>query len=189
MKRLEGAAPVLSSVLRLTPWLMVPVLVAVLLWNTQALATSDLFQSGIASPTTSASPTAQDVTPSVPVSPTPSFTVTPTLVEASPTLAPILPTTPTAVFTALPEVTSSPTARATRTPRPTALATKATTSTGSERYPDDEARLSFRWKTLFDSLALALSYAWLACGVVALLLVIALLVVRVFRGRRTTGDR
>jgi hypothetical protein len=38
-----------------------------------------------------------------------------------------------------------------------------------QRYPEDTANLEFEWGTLFDSVALGISYVWLCCGVLLLL--------------------
>jgi len=189
VKHLKGAAPDLGSVLRLIPWLLLPVLMAVLLWHTQALATAGLFQSGLATPTTSASPTSLAATPGVPTPPAPGLTVAPTLIEMSPTLTPTLPVTSPAVSTALPDGSRLPTSLATVSSRPATLATSAAVSDGSQRYPEGDANLRFSWRTLIDSLALAVSYLWLACGIVVFLLFVSLLVFRWLKGRRSTGER
>jgi cytoskeletal protein RodZ len=176
VKHLKGAAPGLGSVLRLIPWLLLAVLMAVLLWHTQALATAGLFQSVLPTPTTSASPTSESATPGMPTPTAPSLTVTPTPTETS------------AVATSTPQATPSamPTALPNASPLPTALATSAAASAGSQRYPESEADLRFSWRTLIDSLAVAFSYVWLACGIVVFVLFLCVLVLRWLRGRRST---
>jgi hypothetical protein len=171
--------PQVGSLLKLVPWLLLTCLMAAVLWRTQALAGASLFQSDVPTPTEVASPTPEVPTPTTaPVTPT--LTVAPVSTETLPTVTPMVPPTPT------PEPpTAAPTATATMAPQRVATRSPAPISDEAQRYPDEEANLRFRWRTLFDSLALGVSYLWLVCGVGLVALLVLLLVVFWLKGRRS----
>lgn len=146
-----------KAVLKLLPLIVASLLFATLLWHADLSATSGLFQSP---------PTGE------PGSPTPEITPT----EVTPE-APTATTEPTA--TLAPSDTPTlppPTATETSTPVPTSfLATP--TPDSSQRYPDEDSSFRFDFGALFDSTALAASYAWLCCGLCSLFLFPLLFVV------------
>jgi hypothetical protein len=184
----KGSAPIVSWVARLVPWLLLLLLVAAALWHSQGLASAGLFQSGLATPTATAGQTLPTATADVPASPPASLTAMPTGLEASPVITPTAsatPVTPATAATELPMASPPPSPASTATPRPAMPTSGALGSAESDRYPGDEADVRFDWSTLIDSFALALSYLWLACGIVALGLLVAWLVVRLLRGRRS----
>jgi hypothetical protein len=143
--------------LKLSPWVLVSLLLAALLWRTDIAAVSGLFQSP-QTPTATQPPT---------VFPTELPTETPTeLPTEAPTQVPT--EVPTQTPLAIPTNTSVPTgtvapASATSVFSPT-VELEATPA-GSERYPAEDTSLKFDWGVLFDSLALGISYVWLCCGV------------------------
>lgn len=151
--------------LRLSPWLLLSLLLVLILWQADTAALAGLFQS----PPTD--------TPTVPATDTPE--VTPTLV-LTPT-ATIVPTdTPTALPTDTPTVLPSDTPMVAPSVTPTATLTQTLPAGGEapivspaeegseaeerQRYPQGESGFRFEWGMLFDSVALALSYGWLCCG-------------------------
>lgn len=176
--------------------LVVPILLALAAVSTDLTAASGLFQSPLTA-TPESSETAVAPEPTTPTStPEPEAaateSVTPQLTPvASPTLvsppATALPTEPLPTE-ALATPSDTPEAVATETPpTPTEEPTASSDESGAElppRYADSESDLRFDWGTLFDSLALGLSYAWLCCGVVLMLGLPILFVALWSRGRR-----
>jgi hypothetical protein len=155
----------MRTVLRLSPWLLVSLLLAAVLGSTDTAAVSGLFQSPATDTPTSEPTTPPQDTPTVP----PEATAT-VPAEATPTELPTATTEPTA--TVLPTDTPPPTEApptATNTPVPTDAGAQAQpTEDGSTRYADEESTLRFEWGMLFDSIALGLSYTWLCCGALVL---------------------
>jgi hypothetical protein len=163
----------IRGILRLSPILLVSLVVMVVLWRTDSAANSGLFQSSpVQTPATSTpSPTAS-IVPSVTViaSAQPTIVETPALtptVGLTETVAPV--ETPTE---AIPTETASPTA--TLEPPPTDTPAASATSETAEpeatvdenlRYPEGESNLRFEWSMLFDSMSLFFSYVWLCCGI------------------------
>jgi hypothetical protein len=171
--------PRVRSSLKLIPWLLLTCLMTAVLWRAQALAGAGLFQSDVPTPTGVASPTPEVPTPTTaPVTPT--LTVAPVSTETLPTVTPEVPPTPTPG-----PPTAAPTTAPAIVPQPVATASPAPISDEARRYPDEEANLRFRWRTLFDSLALGVSYLWLACGVGLFALLVLLLAVFWLKGRRS----
>jgi hypothetical protein len=156
----------LGAILRLSPWVLVSLLLAAVLWRTDSAANPGLFQS-VQSPVPTA--TALPATPSPTQAPTETPTEMPTEV---PTLAPTATeaVTPTATLTptqiATPVLT--PTVVPSVTPLPSPSAGPEATAVESERYPGEEQGLKFDWGMLFDSVALGISYIWLCCGILLL---------------------
>jgi hypothetical protein len=138
---------------RLIPWVLVSLLLAAVLWRTDLVATSGLFQSpATLTPTTEpTAPTPAD---------TPTQTPTPTATE-SPTPTPQPTETP---------ATATPTATDTPVPSPTLDEGQGTQEPDEEgRYPDEDSNVAFEWGMLFDTVALAISRMWLCCGILVLL--------------------
>ncbi|MBN1661076.1 MAG: hypothetical protein JXA93_21965 [Anaerolineae bacterium] len=166
---------VLRAVCQLGPWIVLSLFLVAVLGQADSAALAGLFQSPpTVTPTTEALPTP---TPTIETEPT----VTPTL-EATPTLTPTIEPTPTLAPTSLPLPTEAPDLQ----PAPTVesieaqpiTATMPVDSEGVEpgsvpvrdRYPDEGSNLEFEWGMLFDSMALGLSYVWLCCGALFMLL-------------------
>jgi hypothetical protein len=154
-----------KALIKLSPWLLLSLLLAAVLWSTDLSTSSGLFQS----PPETTPPTG----PGTPVV-TPTLTLTPSV-----TLTPTAVVTPTAGMTPTAEVTATlaPEVSPTVTEVPPAPApTEETGSPGapddeSRRYNDEDASLSYEWGMLFDSVALMASYAWLCCGGLIFLLI------------------
>lgn len=105
----------------------------------------------------------------------------PTAVPELPTTEPLPSDTPAA---AIPPGEVEATAAV-----PEATEEEPDTSAGAEaeppgRYPDEESPVRFEWDTLFDSLALGLSYGWLCCGVVLLIALPGFFLALWARGKR-----
>lgn len=162
----------LRSLLKLSPWVLVSLFLAAVVWRTDLVATSGLFQSPPTATATPRPPAPTDtptVTPTVALTPT--MEITPTLeATATPTVTATVPLTPT-------EVPPTPTATevpptATLAPSPTTeMATPEATPDDRQRYADENANYLFEWGDLFDSVALGASYIWLCCGVFVLVLI------------------
>lgn len=164
----------LEALVRLSPWIVVSLLLAAGVWRVDLSATSGLFQSP-ATATATAQPATSTPTQAPTLAPTaaPSATTEPTE-SPEPTVA---PTEPLPTATEVPTETPAPVAPAgvqvTDTPVPAATEESA----DQEAEPDSEAEgasedpnLEFDWGELFDALALGASYLWLGCGILLLLL-------------------
>jgi hypothetical protein len=154
----------LRAVLRLTPWVLISLLLAAILWRTDLAAVSGLFQSPPTATVTSEPPTA---TPTEEPTETPTVELPTDTPPPTATLEPTAPPVSTSVPTALPTATLEPSpvpAETTSTPTPT-----ATVEAGAEdsRYTP-EGDLAFDWGMFFDSVALGVSYLWLCCGILLL---------------------
>jgi hypothetical protein len=163
-----------KALARLSPWLLLSLLLAALLWSVDLTTTSGLFQSP---PEGSPPPGPEGATI------TPTLTLTPTLepaATAQPTptleLSPTVTATPVVTPTAVPEPTVSPPEEEGGSPE--------TPEAGSERYAEEDAALAFEWGMLFDSVALMASYAWLCCGVLVFVSIPILFVVLWVAARR-----
>ena len=171
------------AVLRLSPWLLLSLLLVLILWQADTAALAGLFQSpptdtptvqatntSVATPTLA--PSASVATPTLAPSATPALTATQVITD-TPTPLPsdtptVLPSdTPTLVPSATPALTAT-------TPLPAgeeALTPPAEGEGGEaaeeerQRYPLGDTGLNFEWGMLFDAVALGLSYTWLCCGV------------------------
>ena len=146
---------------KLIPWVLVSLLLAAVLWRTDLVATSGLFQSPATPPPTAGpttpTPTTEPTTPT-PATPTPSATP---MATASPTATPQPSETPATV---------TPTATDTPVPSPTLDEGQGTPEPDEEgRYPDEDSNVAFEWEMLFDTVALAISRIWLCCGILVLL--------------------
>jgi heme/copper-type cytochrome/quinol oxidase subunit 2 len=53
-----------------------------------------------------------------------------------------------------------------------------------QRYSDEGTDLVFEWGTLFDSVALGVSYLWLCCGVIVFVLIPIIFIVLWVASRR-----
>ena len=156
----------LRAVLRLAPWVLVSLLLAAALWRTDLAAVSGLFQSPPSATATSEPPTATPTEePTALATETPTVELPTDTPTPEATVPPTVPPAATSSATALPTATlePSPTPGET-TPEPT-----TTTEVGTEdsRY-NENADLAFDWGTLFDSVALGVSYLWLCCGILLL---------------------
>jgi hypothetical protein len=156
----------IRALLKLSPWVLVSLLFAAVLWHTDLAAFSGLFQSPATPTATSELPT-----PTETLAPTETPTVAPT---EEPTVAPAETTVVTPTETLVPTEAVPPTAENTATattappsatPQPTATLASGATPDESQRYPDEGQQLKFDWGMLFDSVALGLSYVWLCCGI------------------------
>ena len=175
-QRIQGE---LQGIIKLSPFVFALLVVMILLWRTDSVANSGLFQSSpVQTPATLTSTPAMEVSatatstqpPTVP--PSPDATGTPEIPTAAATgsVAPL--ETATQVLpadTASPEATLAPT-ELTVTDTPTTTLPSETAEPGATadqdlRYPEGESNLRFEWGMLFDSLALFFSYVWLFCGI------------------------
>ncbi|MGC9336333.1 MAG: hypothetical protein ACP5JJ_19520, partial [Anaerolineae bacterium] len=107
-------------------------------------------------------------------------TLVPTLtVEVTPTLTPS--STPTLTPTLTPTETPPPPAE-TAIPEVTPLVEDI--DEGSQRYREGDSDVAVDWGMLFDSVALALSYIWLGCGVLIFMAIPVLFAVLWVAGKR-----
>jgi hypothetical protein len=167
--------------LRLLPWLCVALLIGLVLSHTN-LASVGLFQSIVPTdPFQSVLPTPVETVTSLPEVPSPTSTVALPETTTVPTLPAELPTaeapTPEPAQTATSQPLASPTEALPEQPAVPEMATPATAAATAEeqRYPQEKADLRFDWPVLLDSLALGISYLWLVCGIVLLLVAIVVL--------------
>ncbi len=168
------------AVLKLLPLLIFALLFAARFWHADPQAMSGLFQSP---PTPApASPTPPPTKPptAVPATATAAPTQPPTAAPATATAAPTQPAQPTRPSASTETPPASPTVAATSTPLPSPTVPPTVTPAatgGSERYPEEDTNVIFDFGALFDSVALAVSYGWLCCGICALFVVPLLFVV------------
>jgi hypothetical protein len=154
------------ALLKLSPWLLLSLLLAAVLWSADLTTTAGLFQSP-----PDLTPPAESLTPVV----TPTLELIPTLAP-SPTVELTLTTQPVVS----PTVTEVPSA----TPPPEETDSPETAGDESERYAEEDAGLAFEWGMLFDSVALMASYAWLCCGALVFLAIPVFFVVLWVAARR-----
>lgn len=163
--------------LRLSPLVLVSLAVMVIVWRTDSMAISGLFQSSPVETPQVLTPTA-----TTEVQVTATSTLQATVAAETSTAAPtesVVPveTATEAPPTALPSptVTEVPTELPpTDTPAASATAETAepeSTVDENQRYPEGDSEFRFEWGMLFDSLALFFSYAWLFCGIILFLAV------------------
>lgn len=177
------------AALRLSPWLLLSLLLVLILWQADTAALAGLFQSPPTdTPTVPTTPTSATTPPIVPTAtftpvPTATLTTVPTATvtpELSATLTPVLPQTPEVSPTLTPTLVPSPTPTVTPTqmlpagevsPTLQPAEGEADAAAGQERqrYATGESGLEFEWGMLFDAVALGLSYTWLCCGVFVVL--------------------
>jgi hypothetical protein len=166
----------IRAVLKLSPWVLISLLLAMVVWRTDLAAVSGLFQSPETPTATTAPPTATLEAPTATVG-TPALTPTSTLtvtLTLTPTKAPepTKPPEPTALPTEIsPE---APVAAPSDTPTPAPVVETAEpdiTTDENERYAEEGTDLRFDWDMLFDSVALGVSYIWLCCGILLFLAV------------------
>ncbi len=148
------------AVLRISPWLLLALVVAMIWLGANRTATAVPFQSPL--PTEPASPT-PEVSPIL----TPTVTLTPTLEPTVFVPPAAVPTEVPPTATALP---LTPTLTPTLQPTATAGAPVKPSDT-SQRYPDEKTSYRFDWAELLDSVALGASYLWLCCGILVFLAV------------------
>lgn len=172
----------IRAVLKLSPWILASLLVTVVLWQTDLRAISGLFQSPpqeTATATATPTPTTPAPTDTPVPEPTEASTETPTA-----TLSPSDTPEPTATLTEVPvTATATVTPTVTSTPSPASVESAAETDQG-QRYPGDDSDLKFEWGMLFDSVALGISYLWLCCGVLVLIVVPLVFVILWLASRR-----
>jgi len=168
-----------ALILALAVWLLLAALLvaAGLAVHSEQASADLLFQSETASPTTG------------PITATASITDTPflpPLITSTATITPTETPSPTATPTQ-PPPTPEPTASWTPTPPPTATPEPVnTTQTGASsqtrrHYVRGDSNVVIQWGMLIDSLALGISYAWLAIGVLVGVGLPILLIVLWFR--------
>jgi cytoskeletal protein RodZ len=168
-----------KAVLRLSPWMLVSLALALGVLRADLIATSGIFQSPATSTPTSEATATSEV---------PEATAT----EAQPTIQPTQTLVPTATMTDVPPTaTEEPATPTTLAPTatitlPPAVDSVAATPTVDERqrYADEGTGLVFEWGTLFDSVALGVSYLWLCCGLFVFLLIPLVFVVLWVASRR-----
>jgi hypothetical protein len=176
--------------LKLSPWVLASLLLAMVLCRTDLAATGGLFQSGLETPTATVTPTptAGTVVPTPTQTPTPVTTVLPTntpptTVEATvppqatapSTQVPLTATEPPATPTLMPTATGVP---PTMTPVPSATSTPGPSDAeDQQRYAEGDSNLRFDLGMLGDTVALALSRVWLCCGILVFLSIPALFLV------------
>lgn len=166
MKMLDLIRREAKAVLKLSPWILVALLLALGVLRADLVATSGLFQSPPTTTPTSQATATSEVPETTPTGALPTSPPTPTL---APT-APMTEIPPTATEQPATPTTLAPTA--TFTPPPTAgSAAPTATVDDRQRYADEGNGLIFEWGTLFDSVALGVSYLWLCCGVFVFLLI------------------
>ena len=182
--------------LRLSPWLLLALLFALVLSQAEPTARAGLFQSSPAdTPAVPPTGTSEVVPSQVPtMTLTPGLTSTPTLTStpgltSTPTLLPS--DTPTVLPSETPTLTPTlelPADEGVATPEPTMELEERPDPSDQGRYAEGESNLIFDWGMLFDAVALGLSYVWLCCGgliVVAVPLVFVVLWVASARRKRT----
>ncbi len=162
-----------QAVLRLSPWLLLSLLLVLILWQVDSAALAGLFQS----PPTNTPIVPATATPVTTLPPEPTATAT---VELTVTLTAVPTDTPEALPSETPTVLPSepptatatqmvPTGEASPTPLPAEGEGDAAAGEDRQRYPEGESSLEFEWGMLFDAVALGLSYAWLCCGILIVL--------------------
>lgn len=164
-----------KALLRLSPWILLSLALALGVLRADLVATSGLFQSPATStPTIEATATAE--------APEPTSTVPPTL-----TSQPTQTLVPTATMTVQPPTVTPtlmpPTATATVPPTVQSVVPTATVDE-RQRYSDEGTGLIFEWGTLFDSVALGVSYLWLCCGAIIFVLIPIVFIVLWMASRR-----
>jgi len=160
IRRLIGEA---RTALRLSPWLLLSLLLVLILWQADTAALAGLFQSP---PTDTPTATAPQVTDTPLATPTLEPTITPTLAITE-TATPLPSDTPTVMPSETPTFTPTeplPAGEDSLTPPPAEEEGNEAVEDGRQRYPQGESGLRFEWGMLFDAVALALSYTWLCCG-------------------------
>ncbi len=182
--------------LRLSPWLLLALLLVLVLLQAEPTALAGLFQSSPvdtpAIPPTSTS-TSEAMPSQVPTATyTPALTYTPTVLPIdTPTILPSDTPTVTVLPSDTPTLTPTlelPADEGVLTPTATVEVEGGQDTTDQGRYAEGESNLSFDWGMLFDAVALGLSYVWLCCGgliVVAVPLVFIVLWVAGARRKRT----
>jgi len=165
----------LKAALRFAPWLLASVLLTAGLLQTDLAATAGLYQSPSGASQSPLSPTPTTAAPSPTTAPTeaptapqmtPTGTDTPPPVTGVPTPTVTTELPPTATWTPSTTPTLEPTATATLPPTVTPVASP-TDSNG--RYATEDSNVVFELGTLFDSVALGLTYVWLCCGVLVMM--------------------
>jgi hypothetical protein len=173
----------IPALVRFLPWVLLSLLFVLMVWHTDIAALSGLFQSSpvrtatVAPPPSTPTSTATDaLTPPAGTTPVITATLVPTLtVEVTPTPTP----------------SSTPTLTPTDTPPPpTETAIPETTplveeiEEGPQRYREGDSDVAVDWGMLFDSVALAVSYLWLGCGVLIFMAIPVVFAVLWVAGKR-----
>jgi hypothetical protein len=164
---------------RLIPCLALLGLLALLLRDSDSLANAGLFQSGLPTPAELATLT-------------PTETLAPTSAPLATATLPGTGSLPSATWTVLPQPTPEATMTALASPTVPPQSAGGTTlepnSDEEPRYPGEKAKLRLRLRTLFDSLALGVSYLWLACGI-GLMVLLAVALTWVWLEGRHSSER
>jgi len=176
-----------ALILALAAWLLLATLLVVvgLAVRSEQASADALFQIETASPTTGA------ITATASITDTPFL---PPLITATATITPTETPSPTATPTQ-PPPTQEPTATWTPAPQPTATpepvsTTQTEVSSQTRRhYVRGDSNVVIQWGMLIDSLALGISYAWLAIGVLIGVGLPILFVVLWVRTRRNGSAR
>ena len=166
-----------KAVVRLAPWFLIAILITFGLLRADLAATGALFQSPEGTFQSPALPTAEPVVPPTAAPTQPPAVVEPTVPgsEAAPIVTATVEMTATIPPTALPVETTPAVVLPTNTPEvlesPEAISEtpEPEPTDASDRYAEGDSGLKFEWSMLFDSVALGLTYVWLACGVLILL--------------------
>lgn len=173
-----------KAAMRLSPLAVVALLLVIVLWRSDSVANSGLFQSSpVEVPTLTPTAPAVEVTLTVPGLETattmPPGGGAPTLEATVPVPTETLTVVPIETATAEPTQTPeteilTPTATSaieTASPEPSATGEAEATPDDRARYSEGDSNLKFEWGMLFDSASLFLSYAWLCCGVLVFIAV------------------
>jgi hypothetical protein len=160
------------AVLRLSPWLLLSLLLVLILWQADTAALAGLFQSPPTDTPTVQATNTSVATPTLLPSATPALTATQVITD---TPTPLPSDTPTVLPSDTPTLAPSATPTLTATqplPAGEEALTPPAEGEGGEaaeeerrRYPLGDTGLNFEWGMLFDAVALGLSYTWLCCGV------------------------
>jgi hypothetical protein len=163
------------ALLRLSPWIVASLALTLGVLRADLVATSGIFQSPATStPTTEATATSE--VPEATVTAPPTSTYQPTQTPMPTATVTVAPATATPTLMA-------PTATASVPPTVQSVSPTATVDE-RQRYADEGTDLIFEWGTLFDSVALGVSYIWLCCGAVIFVLIPFVFIVLWVAGRR-----
>ncbi len=166
-----------KAVVRLAPWFLIAILITFGLLRADLAATGALFQSPEGTFQSPALPTAEPVVPPTAAPTQPPAVAEPTVPgsEAAPIVTATVEMTVTMPPTVLPVETAptvgvpTNTPEVLETPEVVPETPEPEPTDASDRYAEGDSGLKFEWSMLFDSVALGLTYVWLACGVLILL--------------------
>jgi hypothetical protein len=184
-----------KAALKLSPWLLISLLVAAVLVGVDPAATWGLFQSPLPA-ATSPLPTETVALPPETLPPPPEMPTLAATLIVTPTQTPIITATATLVPTVLPTEMPPVATAAPLTPTvplvPSVspqLSEPEATVEEIQHYAAEDSNFKFEWGMLFDSFALGASYVWMCCGVLLLVLVpVFFIVLWVASKRRRQGN-